>query len=164
MCNCEKEKTTIRQFFVVKDEFRKNKEGVIILPKRATKGSAGYDFFLPNDVTIFPQESVLIWTDIKVRMEEDVVFEIVPRSSFGIKKSIMLKNTIGKIDSDYFENESNDGNIGICLYNYGAEKQELKAGDAFCQGTFFKYYITHDDSVQNERVGGIGSTSKKENK
>lgn len=160
MCDCNKEKeSNIRQFFIVKDEFRMNKNEVICYPKRATKGSAGYDFFIQRDITIPPKDSVMIWTDIKVRMEEDMVFEIVPRSSYGIKRNLILKNTIGKIDSDYFENPTNDGNIGIVLYNYGTESQELKAGDAICQGTFFKYYITCDDNTEVARIGGIGSTN-----
>ena len=149
------------RFEIVKDEFRKNKDTEILLPRRATKGSAGYDFYLPYDVTIEPKQEVMIWSDIKIKMPEDMVFEMVMRSSYGIKKSLMMKNLIPKIDSDYYQNFSNDGNTGLCIYNYGDVKQELKKGDAFCQGTFFKYYITDDDCPVSEiRTGGIGSTSK----
>lgn len=149
------------QFEIVKDEFRKNKDVDILLPIRATEGSAGYDFYLLEDIVLLPEEKKLIWTDIKVQMPKDLVFEIIMRSSYGIKKDIMLKNIIGKIDSDYYGNENNDGNIGICLYNYGKETQILKKYETFCQGTFFKYYIVDNDSPANiERIGGIGSTSK----
>jgi dUTP pyrophosphatase len=73
----------------------------------------------------------------------------------------MMKNLIPKINSDYYGNNTNDGNIGLCIYNYGDSNQELKKDEAFCQGTFFKYYITDDDCpISKIRVGGIGSTSK----
>ena len=151
----------MKKFETVKDKFKKNSNIEIRLPQRATEGSAGYDFFLPYNVTIEPKQEILIWTDIKVQMEKEFVFEIVMRSSYGIKKSIMLKNIIGKIDSDYYENKTNDGNIGVCLYNYGEIKQILDIGEAFAQGTFFKYYITDDDNpIERKIIGGIGSTSK----
>ena len=148
-------------FEIVKDEFRRNKDKNIILPIRATEGSAGYDFYLIGDIIIEPKKDILIWTDIKVRMPKDKVFEIVMRSSYGIRKDIMLKNIIGKIDSDYYSNPTNDGNIGICLYNYGETIQVLKKYEAFCQGTFFKYYLVDNDIPTSlQRIGGIGSTSK----
>ena len=149
------------KFEVVKDEFRKKKDIDVILPIRATNGSAGYDFFLLEDIVIHPKEEIMIWTDIKVKLPQDKVLEIIMRSSYGIKKNIMLKNIVGKIDSDYYNNETNDGNIGICLYNYGETDQILKKFEAFCQGTIFQYFITDDDCpVSNKRIGGIGSTGK----
>ncbi len=157
------EKTKLGIYFKeVKKDFKKISEDILIkLPQRATKGSAGYDFYLPYDVVIEPKQEVMIWTDIKVKMPEDIVFEMIMRSSYGIKKSLMMKNLVPKIDSDYYDNETTDGNIGLCLYNYGDTIQELKKGDAFCQGTFFKYYITDDDiPVSEKRIGGIGSTTK----
>jgi len=148
-------------FEIVEEQFRKNKDKNIIIPIRATEGSAGYDFYLIDDIMLEPKQSLLIWTDVKVKMPKDLVFEIIMRSSYGIKKDIMLKNIIGKIDSDYYNNETNNGNIGICLYNYGETIQTLKKYEAFCQGTFFKYYITDNDIViSKERTGGIGSTTK----
>lgn len=151
----------MRKFFVVDDKFRKDPNSTIVLPRRATPGSAGYDFYLTRDVLLKPKEEVLIWTDIKVAMENYLVFEMVMRSSYGIKKSIMMKNLTPKIDQDYFGNETNDGNIGICLYNYGDTEQLLPKGEAFCQGSFYKYYITDDDCpLTDKRLGGIGSTSK----
>lgn len=147
------------KFEIVDDIYRKNNTE-IILPRRATSRSAGYDFYSPYEFTLKPFSEFMIWTDIKVKMPSDMVFEMVGRSSFGIKKNIVFKNLVPKIDADYYNNESNGGNIGLCFFNYGKTVEVIKKGEAFCQGTFFKYYITDDDCpISFERKGGIGSTS-----
>jgi dUTP pyrophosphatase len=149
------------KFEVVLDKYRKNINSVK-LPQRATACSAGYDFYAPYDFVVEPKSEYFIWTDIKVKMPSDMVFEVIGRSSFGIKRNIFFKNLIAKIDADYYNNLGNDGNIGLCFYNNGDTSQEIKEGEAFCQGTFFKYFITDDDCpVQIERTGGIGSTGVK---
>lgn len=148
------------KFEVVCIEHRKL-GGDIILPRRATSRSAGYDFYAPYDFEIPPFSEKLIWTDIKIKMPPDLVFDMIGRSSFGIKRNIIFKNIMPKIDADYYENKDNDGNIGLCFFNYGKIPQIIKKGEAFCQGTFYKYYITDDDCpVAFERSGGIGSTTK----
>ena len=149
----------MRKFHVVDTEFRFH-EDVPDAPRRATKGSAGYDFSLVEDVIIPPNESILIWTDIKAEMNPRDILQMHIRSSYGIKKSLMLKNIVGLIDSDYYQNPSNDGNIGIALYNYGKETVNLEKGEAFCQGVFSEYLITDNDNTYQEREGGMGSTSK----
>ena len=146
-----------RFFEVVKDEFRKN-EGEIQLPTRATEHSAGYDFYSPVDATIQPNESVMIWTDIKAHMYYDNALLLIPRSSMG-KHPRMIAKTVGLIDSDYYSNEGNDGNIGFRLLNLGATPYEIKAGDRIGQGVFVKYGTVKNDDASGVRAGGYGSTN-----
>jgi dUTP pyrophosphatase len=147
----------MRYFEIVKDEFRKN-EGEIKLPTRGSKNSAGYDFYSPVDAVIQPNEMVMIWTDVKAHMYYDNALIIIPRSSMG-KHPIMISNTVGLIDSDYYGNESTDGNIGFRLFNLGTTPYEIKAGDRIGQGIFIKYGTVKDDNTTTERVGGFGSTN-----
>lgn len=147
-------------FEVVRDEYRKHPNQEIIVPQRATNGSAGYDFFLPEDIIVDPLSSYIVWTDIKAKMPWGVVLKMYMRSSLGIKKNLMLANTVGIIDKDFYQNESNDGNIGLCIYNYSNVSRKLEKGTAICQGIFSDYYVTSDDIPKSEeRVGGIGSTN-----
>lgn len=146
-----------RFFEVVKDEFRKNK-GEIKLPTRGSQHSAGYDFYSPVDVVIPPHDMVMIWTDIKAHMYYDNALFIIPRSSMG-KQPIMIANTIGLIDSDYYGNESTDGNIGFRLLNLGDTPYEIKVGDRIGQGVFVKYGTVKDDDTAGLRTGGFGSTN-----
>jgi dUTP pyrophosphatase len=148
----------MRYFEVVKDEFRKN-EGEIKLPTRASEHSAGYDFYSPIDVTIQPNESVMIWTDVKAHMYYDNVLLINVRSSMG-KQPIMIANTQGWIDSDYYSNEANDGNIGFRLFNLGSTPYEIKVGDRIGQGMFVKYGTVKDDNTVTKRNGGFGSSGQ----
>lgn len=151
----------MRKFEVVKDEFRKFKGENIILPKRGTKDSAAYDFYTCCDI-IIPANSrtEIIATDIKAKMESDEVLLLFVRSSIGIKKGIVLSNGTGVIDSSYYGNESNDGNIGVSLLNTTNEDIKINKGDRIMQGMFVKYLITDDDNVTEERKGGFGSTNK----
>ena len=149
-----------RGFKIVSDEFRKHPDVNIQLPKRGTKKSAGYDICTPVDIIIPPNGiSDAIQTDIKAYMLEDEVLEIVPRSSIGFKKGLMLINTVGIIDSDFYSNPDNDGNIGFKFKNLTDETVEIKAGERILQGIFRKYLTTEDDFCETERVGGIGSTN-----
>ena len=148
----------MRKFEVVKDEFRKNPNVEIQLPTRGSRNSAGYDFYSPVDVTIQPNEMVMIWTDVKASMYYDNALIIIPRSSMG-KHPIMISNTVGLIDSDYYGNESTDGNIGFRLFNLGTTPYEIKVGDRIGQGVFLKYGTVKDDNTTAERKGGFGSTN-----
>jgi dUTP pyrophosphatase len=147
-----------RYFEVVKDEHRKN-EGEIKLPTRATEHSAGYDFYSPVDIVVPPQESVMIFTDVKAHMYYDNCLLLIPRSSMG-KHPIMIANTVGLIDQDYYGNPDNDGNIGFRLFNLGNTSYEIKAGDRIGQGIFVKYGIVKDDITTTKREGGYGSSGK----
>ena len=146
-----------RFFEVVKDEFRKT-EGEIKLPTRASEHSAGYDFYSPVDVTIQPNESVLVWTDVKAHMYYDNVLLIFVRSSMG-KHPVVIANGTGIIDSDYYGNESTDGNIGFRLMNLGDKPYEIKIGDRIGQGVFVKYGTVKDDNTSSTRTGGFGSSN-----
>ena len=134
---------------------------VIKLPKRATKGSAGYDFVSPYDYTLRPGETVLIPTGIRCKMDESQVLLIVPRSGLGFKYRMQLNNTVGVIDSDYYYSD-NEGHIMVKITNDSNEGKtlEIKEGMAFCQGIFINYITTEDDDADGVRNGGFGSTTK----
>ena len=131
------------------------------LPVRATNGSAGYDFFTPIAITLAPKQHILIPTGIRVKIENGWFLSIVPKSGLGFKYRLQLDNTMGVIDSDYY-NSDNEGHIFIKLTNDSNEDKvlELKAGNAVCQGIFLPFGITYDDNVDGIRNGGFGSTAK----
>lgn len=131
------------------------------LPRRATTGSAGYDFHIPCNLTIAPGETVKIPTGIRVKMAEGWVLQIFPRSGLGFKYRLQLNNTVGIIDSDYYFS-NNEGHILIKVTNTNTEGKTLTlaAGDAFAQGIFLPFGITEDDEVTEIRNGGFGSTDK----
>lgn len=151
----------MRKFEIVKDEFRKFKDEEIILPRRGTKDSAAYDFYTPCDIVIPANgRTGIIATDVKAKMESDEVLLLFVRSSIGIKKGIVLSNGTGVIDSSYYGNESNDGNIGISLLNTTDNDVIIEKGDRIMQGMFVKYLTTEDDNATEERTGGFGSSGK----
>lgn len=134
-----------------------------IIPTRNDKASAGYDFYIPNgnDIIIAPKEVVVLPTNIKVCMEEDEALLLYVRSSIGIKRGLVLANGTGVIDSSYYNNEDNEGNIACALYNYTDTPQVIKPGERVMQGVFTKYLkIDNDQPLNEERVGGIGSSGK----
>lgn len=147
-----------RYFELVKDKYRKS-TGEVILPKRATKSSVAYDFYSPIDITIPPMTSVMIWTDIKAKFNENEALLINIRSSMG-KHPVMIANTQGWIESDYYSNADNDGNIGIRLLNLGTEPYIIKRGDRIAQGMFIKYLTADNGNTDTERSGGFGSSGK----
>ncbi len=131
------------------------------IPKRSTFHSAGYDFSLLDDITILPGEIKKIPTGIKVQMENDEVLLIFIRSSLGFKYNLRMCNQVGIIDSDYYNNEENEGHIFIKLQNEGEKTVTLKKGEHIVQGIFIKYLMTdNDDLLQVKRTGGFGSTNK----
>lgn len=134
----------------------------IKLPKRSDANSAGYDFYSPNTFELLPRQKTIIWTDVKAYMEEDELLEIYIRSSLAIKHGIMLSNNVGIVDSSYYSNEGNDGNIGIALVNTTGITVTINAGDRIAQGIFKKYLTTDGDEVvmKAERTGGFGSSGK----
>ena len=134
----------------------------IRLPRRATAGSAGYDFFAPESFTLVPHETILIPTGIRVMIEDGWVLQLYPRSGLGFRHRLQLDNTVGVIDSDYFE-AKNEGHILIKMTSDDRKGKTLSvsAGDGFAQGIFLPYGITVDDDAEGERTGGFGSTTKK---
>lgn len=131
----------------------------VVLPSRATKGSAGYDFSLVTSLKICPGESVCIPTGLRAQISEGWVLLIVPKSGLGIRYRLQLDNTIGVIDSDYFDAD-NEGHILIQVTNDSKTDKvlNLDCGKAFAQGVFVPFGITNTDEASNSRVGGFGST------
>lgn len=131
----------------------------IEVPKRSTKGSAGYDFVMPVSLVLNPTVHQTIPTGIRVEMEEDWVLKLYPRSGLGFKYRLQLNNTVGIIDSDYFYSD-NEGHIVAKIANDGNKLVKFNAGDKFIQGIFVEYGITVDDYANGMRNGGFGSTGR----
>lgn len=134
----------------------------LILPRRGTAGSAGYDFFSPVDFTLEPGQIIKIPTGIRARIDDGWVLMIYPRSGQGFKYRLQLYNTVGIIDSDYY-GAQNEGHIHIKIVNANTEGKTLtvRKGEAFAQGIFLPFGITKDDDASEVRTGGFGSTDKR---
>ena len=136
----------------------------INLPIRKTKYSAGYDIEAAEDCIIPAfkpgMAPTLIKTGIKAYMQEDEMLCIYNRSSNPKKKGLILANSVGIIDKDYYGNPDNDGHIMFAFYNIKEEAIEIKKGEAIGQAIFQKYFIADNDSASGERLGGFGSTSR----
>lgn len=152
--------------FVSQEEFNKEVQDYKIyeglkLPARATVGSAGYDFFAPFDIFLEPGQTIKIPTGIRCKMAKNYVLMIFPRSSLGFKYRMQLNNTVGIIDSDYFDSD-NEGHIFIKITNDTNENKsiEIKKGMGFAQGIFLPFGVTIDDDTTKQRNGGFGSTNK----
>ncbi len=154
------EKISFKQF--QKDTNLTEKEyNEIIIPKRATQNSAGYDFHVLEKITLKPNEIKKIPTAIKAKMQQNEVLMIFIRSSLGFKYNLRLCNGTGIIDSDYYNNQDNEGHIFIKIWNEGTETLTLNKGDRFAQGIFLNYLKTEDEQeIINTRKGGLGSTNK----
>lgn len=165
------EKISINQFINdFKDSFNEMNEteiediyNNINLPLRATAGSAGYDFYTPVSITLKPNETIKIPTGIRCFIENGWVLSIYPRSGLGFKFRLQLNNTVGIIDSDYY-NSSNEGHIFVKVTNDTNENKtvEVNQFEGFCQGIFTQFGIVENDNVTTIRDGGFGSTTKKE--
>lgn len=131
----------------------------IRIPKRATCGSAGYDFVSTITTTLEPGDSIKIPTGIRCYMDKGWVLKIYPRSGMGFKYHFRVSNTVGIIDSDYYYSD-NEGHIFIKVRNEGDETVHLNRGNAFVQGVFVEYGITIDDKSTDVRNGGFGSTER----
>ena len=136
----------------------------INLPIRKTKYSAGYDIEAAEDIIIpsFKKgmNPTLVKTGLKVYMQDDEVVLLYNRSSNPKKKGLIVANSVGVIDKDYYGNPDNDGHIMFAFYNIKEEDVEIKKGEAIGQAIFQKYLMTDDDNAEGERVGGFGSTRK----
>lgn len=156
-------KLYLRGFEEVPNQFRKVADEVTILPVRGDAKSAGYDFYSKETVTIQPHQSYLFWTDVCSYMQDDEVLLIHVRSSIGVKKGLMLKNTTGVIDSSYYANPDNHGNIGICLYNNSDAPVTIESQERIAQGVFQKYLVADEDvTLHAERAGGFGSSNRQQ--
>ena len=135
----------------------------IHLPDRKTKNSAGYDVEAASDIVIEPYKNgmkpTLIPTGLKAYCQDDEYYILVNRSS-GPKKGLVMANSIGIIDADYYGNESNDGHFYFQYWNFGDKPLEIKKGDVIGQVIFQKYLTVDDDNATGMRTGGFGSTNK----
>ena len=136
----------------------------INLPIRKTKYSAGYDVEAAED-TVIPSfkkgmAPTLIKTGIKAYMQDDEMLVLYNRSSNPKKTGLILANSVGIIDKDYYGNEDNDGHIMFAFYNIKEEDVTIKKGECIGQAIFQKYLLTDDDNAEGIREGGFGSTSK----
>ena len=157
------EKISFEQFKKdIKDDI--NLYNNYILPKRATKSSAGYDFFAINDIVIKPGEIVKIPTGYKANFNKDEALLLIMRSGLGFKYNLRLTNQVGLIESDYYNNESNEGHMWFSIQNEGKEEVIISKNKAYGQGVFIKFLITDDDNVKNIRKGGFGSTDRRDEK
>ncbi len=146
-----------RGFMVVKAF---EKDGIMI-PRRKTDKSAGYDIESAITTTIQPKQIGLVSTGLKAHMAQDEVLNIYARSSLFQTKNLILTNGVGVIDADYFDNPTNEGHIMIALYNISDSPVTIAKGERIAQGVFTKYLLTHDDdSPKAVRTGGFGSTGR----
>lgn len=152
----------MRKFAVVKNEHLKYgvKAEDVKLPVRATKTSVAYDIYSPTQEVIPAGETKLIFSNLKAYFNDDEVLYLATTSGMG-KKGIMLAQGIGVIESDYADNESNDGNLGFMLYNHGKTDFVVNVGDKIGQAWFAKFLVVDNDIPPTEtRKGGFGSTKK----
>lgn len=153
---------TISNFQYIKDVNNEQVNNIINkikLPSRATKGSAGYDFYAPYRIAIRPYTSVVVPTCIRCKMNSNYVLLLFPRSGLGFKYGLSLANTVGVIDSDYY-NSSNEGHIKVKLYNPSDTTIVIQKDEAFCQGVFIPFGLACEEEVTEVRDGGFGSTTK----
>ncbi|MBE6102773.1 MAG: dUTP diphosphatase [Selenomonas ruminantium] len=134
----------------------------IALPLRGTAASAGYDLSAAESVVIAPGEMAMVPTGVKAYMEPDEVLYIHIRSSLAVKRQLVLMNSVGVVDADYYNNPDNEGHIFIALWNRGKGAVTLKAGERLAQGVFMKYLLADGDTAGKgqDRQGGFGSTGK----
>lgn len=131
------------------------------LPTRSDKHSAGYDFYAPFNVELKPSARKLIFTNVKAYMQPYEVLKVYIRSSLAIKQGLMLANGVGVVDASYYNNEGNEGNIGICLVNTSPNTIFINQGDRIAQGIFEVYLPADEDIVTSDvRKGGFGSSGK----
>lgn len=129
-----------------------------LLPKRETAHAAGYDLKASQEVTIEPGEIALVQTGVKAYMQTDEVLYLYDRSSNPRKRGLVLINSVGVIDHDYYNNPSNEGLIMAQFKNITDKPVTIKTGDRIVQAVFAKYLITDDDKANGARTGGFGST------
>jgi dUTP pyrophosphatase len=156
----------VRKEFFANDSFKNGFENAeeayekIVLPVRKTEGSAAYDFSLCYDLDLYGGERRIVPTGIKAIMDKGEVLLLTVRSSVGIKDGVLFSNGLAVIDSDFANNESDDGDIKLALWNTTGKLVRYKAGDRIAQGMFFKFDITEDDNASGVRIGGVCSTGK----
>lgn len=150
-----------RGFELVAAQHRQHPTAAITLPKRGSRHSAGYDFVTPAAFTVQPGEVVKVVTDVKAYMQSGEVLQVHVRSSAGLR-GLMLANTVGIVDADYYSNAGNDGNIILALRNLGTEPLCVEAGERVAQAVFMPYLLADGDDLEQGTVrsGGLGHTGR----
>jgi len=148
------------RYFAVVDNEHREYDTEVHKPYRADVGSAGYDFRTPVSINLKPNDSILIWTDIKAVMPDNEVLKVYIRSSLATKLGLTLTNNVGIIDSTYANNPDNDGNIGISLTNNTNKTVRISANERLAQGIFVNYKTIDNDTANGDRIGGFGSSGK----
>ena len=151
----------IRGFEIVSDKFRKFPNVDVKLPQRGTSQAMAYDFYSNENITIMPGEQYMFVTDIKAYMQPGEALIGNVRSSQGVKKHLSFANSQAWIDMDYYSNPDNDGNIGICLYNYGTKAQTIEIGERIAQFSFIPFLVADNGNTNVQREGGFGATGTK---
>ncbi len=129
------------------------------LPERSTAYSAGYDIAAAETLVIPAKGTAVVPTGIKAYMLPDEVLQVYARSSLSKKKGLMLANSVGIIDGDYYNNADNEGHIQLHVYNFSEVPVTLSKGERFCQGVFQKFLVVDaEPPVTQVRKGGHGST------
>ena len=146
-----------RGFEVVREDMRRT-TGEVMLPTRGSRNAMAYDFYANDNYNVQPNQIAKIWTDVKAYMGENECLVLNIRSSMGGK--FMLSTIQGWIDCDYFDNESNDGNIGVFLKNISDKPILISKGERIAQGAFFNFLVADNGNTDDERVGGFGSSGK----
>ena len=141
-------------------ELVKGETNLDLLPKRSTQHSAGYDFVAAETITIDPGAIKLVPTNVKAYMQEGEVLYLYDRSSNPRKRGIVLSNSVGVIDKDYYSNPDNDGNIHAQFTNITNDVVTIEKGTAMMQGVFMPFLLADDDDASGVRVGGFGSTDQ----
>ena len=129
------------------------------LPRRATKLSAAYDLYSAAEVTIEAGQMGQIPTGVKAYFQDDEVLYLYSRSSFPIKYGLILPNSVGVIDADYYNNSNNEGELFLLVYNITNYAVTVPQNERIAQAVFAKVLRSDDDLVNDEiRKGGFGST------
>lgn len=158
----------VRGFEIVSEEtFKRERKATgakyekVKEPVRATKKSAGYDFFMPFTHTLMPGKSLVVPTFVKAYMLDNEFLTFAPRSGVGFKYFLRIANIFPVIDADYYNNPENEGMINVKVRNEGESVIIMREGEAYFQGIFLSYKLADGDNTTAERVGGGGSTDRK---
>lgn len=131
-----------------------------LLPRRETAHAAGYDLKAARTTEIGSGEIVLVPTGVKAYMQANEVLYLYDRSSNPRKKGLVLINSVGVIDGDYYGNPTNEGHIFAQMRNITDETVVVEAGERIVQAVFAPFLLADGDEATGERTGGFGSTGQ----
>ena len=110
-------------------------------------------------VAYSPDEILIFLDDPKDKIVYSILDTDWPnKKSAAFKRGVRMINSVAVIDSDFYNNETNEGEISLGLLSHNDDVVHIKKGECVAQGVFHKFLITDDDDAGGERIGGIGST------